>query len=240
MHQWSVRHETDVAIDYLRNTSGQRDPEAPFCLVVSHNPPHMPFNRVPAEVPAAVLDAGSGAAPEPRQRLAAAAGCAGGPKRWRAISPPSPASTSSSAALLACLDEQGLADDTIVIFSADHGEMMGSHGRIGKGVWYEESLRIPFLLRWPGRIAPRQDDLLMGGADVHPTLLGLAGLAEAIPPQVQGTDYAPLVRGAADAPAHLGVLPAARQRPIPSWAAAASGRIGTPSCGSANPMPPSN
>ena len=97
--------------------------------------------------------------------------------------------------LLGCLEEQGLADDTIVIFSADHGEMMGSHGRIGKDVWYEEAVRIPFLLRWPGRVAPGRDDLLLGGADVYPTLLGLTGLAGAIPPQVQGTNYAPLLRG---------------------------------------------
>lgn len=196
VHRWSVRHETDVAIDYLRNTSGQRDPEAPFCLVVSHNPPHMPFNRVPAEYrraystlgPERLLNRGNVSL---QQQGAQAAEAVEG--YFAAVT----GIDEQFGRLLACLEEQGLADDTIVIFSADHGEMMGSHGRIGKGVWYEESLRIPFLLRWPGRIEPRQDDLLMGGADVHPTLLGLAGLADAIPPQVQGTDYAPLLRGAA-------------------------------------------
>ena len=194
--EWSVKHETDVAIDYLRNTAGQRDPEAPFCLVVSHNPPHMPFNRVPA----AYRLPYSGMGPERllnrgnvllyRQGAQAAEAVEG---YFAAIT----GIDEQFGRLLACLEEQGLADDTIVIFTADHGEMMGSHGRIGKGVWYEESVRIPFLLRWPGRIEPGQDDLLMGGADVHPTLLGVAGLSDAIPPQVQGTDYATLLRGAA-------------------------------------------
>ena len=196
MHEWSVRHETDVAIDYLRNSAGQRDPEAPFCLVVSHNPPHMPFNRVPAQYrraystlgPERLLNRDNVRMQGPG--LSAAESVEG---YFAAIT----GIDEQFGRLLACLEEQGLADDTIVIFTADHGEMMGSHGRIGKGVWYEESVRIPFLLRWPGRIEPGQDDLLMSGADVHPTLLGLAGLADAISPQVQGTDYALLLRGAA-------------------------------------------
>ena len=196
VHEWSVQHETDVAIDYLRNSAGQRDPEAPFCLVVSHNPPHMPFNRVPAEYRRAYSTLGPerllnrGNVSLHRQGALAAEAVEG---YFAAIT----GIDEQFGRLLACLEEQGLADDTIVIFTADHGEMMGSHGRIGKGVWYEESVRIPFLLRWPGRIEPGQDDLLMSGADVHPTLLGLAGLADAISPQVQGTDYAPLFRGAA-------------------------------------------
>ena len=192
--EWSVRHETDVALDYLRNTSGQRDPAAPFCLVVSHNPPHMPFNRVPAEYrrpysclgPERLLNRAN-VRPEGRG-LAAADSVEG---YFAAIT----GIDEQFGRLLGCLEEQGLADDTIVIFSADHGEMMGSHGRIGKDVWYEEAVRIPFLLRWPGRVAPGRDDLLLGGADVYPTLLGLTGLAGAIPPQVQGTNYAPLLRG---------------------------------------------
>jgi len=194
VHQWSVRHETDVAIDYLRNTAGQRDPEAPFCLVVSHNPPHMPFNRVPAEYRRAYSTLG----PERLLNRGNVSLQGQGAQAAEAVEGYFAAVTGIDeqfGRLLACLEEQGLADDTIVVFSADHGEMMGSHGRIGKGVWCEESLRIPFLLRWPGRVEPRHDNLLMGGADIHPTLLGLAGLAEAIPPQVQGTDYAPLLRG---------------------------------------------
>ncbi|MGH7143064.1 MAG: sulfatase-like hydrolase/transferase, partial [Planctomycetota bacterium] len=47
-HLWSVEHETNVAVDYIRNSAGcRRDETKPFCLVISHNPPHMPFAEVP-------------------------------------------------------------------------------------------------------------------------------------------------------------------------------------------------
>ena len=191
IQEWSVRHETDIAVDYLRNTAGQRDPAAPFCLVVSHNPPHMPFNRVPAEYRQPYSCRG----PERLLNRANARGHSLGADNVEGYFAAISGIDDQFGRLLSCLDEEGLADHTMVIFTSDHGEMMGSHGRIGKGVWYEEAVRIPFLLRWPGQIQPGQDDLLMGGTDIYPTLLGLTGLAEAIPPPVQGTNYAPLLRG---------------------------------------------
>ena len=45
MDDWSVRHEADVAVEYIRNTGGRyRRADRPFCLMVAHNPPHMPFD----------------------------------------------------------------------------------------------------------------------------------------------------------------------------------------------------
>jgi arylsulfatase A-like enzyme len=99
--------------------------------------------------------------------------------------------------ILATLEELGLADDTIVVVTSDHGEMMGSHGLMGKDVWYDESLLVPFIIRWPGRIAPGTDDLLLNSPDVMPTLLGLAGLAEMIPGAVEGADYSAAFTGGA-------------------------------------------
>ena len=54
--------------------------------------------------------------------------------------------------MLATLDATGLADDTVVIFSSDHGDYLGSHGRVQKGDLHEESIRIPLLLRWPAAL----------------------------------------------------------------------------------------
>jgi len=53
------------------------------------------------------------------------------------------------------LDELGLADNTLVIFTSDHGEMLGAHGMREKNVFYEESVHVPLLIRFPGRIKPR-------------------------------------------------------------------------------------
>jgi arylsulfatase A-like enzyme len=89
--------------------------------------------------------------------------------------------------LLRALDECRIADDTIVIFTADHGDMLGSHGLEGKGVPYEESARIPLLLRYPRMLKGGQvNDMLVSNVDFMPTLLSFAGVP--IPPGVQGVD----------------------------------------------------
>lgn len=90
--------------------------------------------------------------------------------------------------VLKCLAEEGLAENTIVVYSSDHGDMMGSHNLISKCAPYEESVGIPFVVRWPSKIrAGASSDLLMAGVDVAPTLLGLCG-AE-IPSGMEGYDF---------------------------------------------------
>ncbi|MCF7956602.1 MAG: sulfatase-like hydrolase/transferase [Phycisphaerae bacterium] len=72
------------------------------------------------------------------------------------------------------LEKSGLLDDTIVVFTADHGDLRGEHGRHDKGVPYEGSARIPFIMRWPAKIKAstvvRQS---LGCVDFMPTILGL-------------------------------------------------------------------
>jgi arylsulfatase A-like enzyme len=95
------------------------------------------------------------------------------------------------------LDRRGLADDTIFVFTSDHGEMMGSHGRMNKMVPYYEATRIPLIVRWPGRIpaGARSDDLFTP-MDHLPTLLSLAG--GSIPGATDGRDMAPVLLGGSD------------------------------------------
>jgi len=187
--QWSPEHETDVAINFLRNEGGgYRAPDQPFALVWSPNPPHNPHHVVPEAYRAMYRD-------QPTDQLlnrpnvnldtdhgklardSAAdyfAACTGIDQQF--------------GRLLAEIDALGLAEETIVIFTSDHGEMLGSHGRMHKSVWYDESMLVPFLMRAPGRATARWDDLLLSTPDLCPTLLGLAGLGEHIPDAVQGAD----------------------------------------------------
>lgn len=80
--------------------------------------------------------------------------------------------------ILDTLDDLGIADNTVVLFVSDHGEMLGDHGMGQKFTPYEHSVRIPFLLRWPGRTeAGRECDDLVSLLDVYPTLLTELGLA---------------------------------------------------------------
>lgn len=89
--------------------------------------------------------------------------------------------------LLDAVDKAGLGTDTIVVFTSDHGEMFGAQGRRAKNIFYEEAARIPFLIRWPGRIpAGLVCDACLSTVDIMPTMLSLMSLN--IPQDVEGTD----------------------------------------------------
>jgi arylsulfatase A-like enzyme len=96
--------------------------------------------------------------------------------------------------LLDVLDELGLADDTVVVFASDNGFYDGEHGLLDKRSVYDESLRIPMLVRYP-RAVPKgkvADELVLN-IDLAPTFLDLAGAP--IPPEMQGRSWKPLFKG---------------------------------------------
>jgi arylsulfatase A-like enzyme len=96
--------------------------------------------------------------------------------------------------LLAFLDASGLAARTIVIYTSDQGFFLGDHGLFDKRFMYEESLRMPFLVRWPGVTAPgTRSDAIALNVDFAPTFLDAAGLA--VPAAMQGRSLLPLLRG---------------------------------------------
>lgn len=91
------------------------------------------------------------------------------------------------------LERTGQAENTIVILTADHGDQMLDHGLSGKNVFFEDSVRIPLLVSWPGRIRPGVYSDLVETVDVLPSILELCGLT--VPDHVQGRSFAPLVAG---------------------------------------------
>jgi arylsulfatase A-like enzyme len=96
--------------------------------------------------------------------------------------------------LLAHLDRTGLARNTIVIYTSDQGFFLGDHGMYDKRFMYEESLRMPFLVRWPAGIrAGTRVDAMGLNVDFAPTFLAAAGLS--IPADMQGLSLLPLMRG---------------------------------------------
>lgn len=98
--------------------------------------------------------------------------------------------------LMASLKVNGLDENTLVLFTSDHGDNLGSHQSFNKGQLTDESIRVPFLLRWPGALAPRVlGTQVIALVDAMPTLLGLLGLP--VQPSVQGQDLSAAVRGAA-------------------------------------------
>lgn len=100
--------------------------------------------------------------------------------------------------LMATLRETGLDQNTIVLFTSDHGDMLGSHGMRAKQKPFEESVRVPFLIRFPERrgISPRTLEAPINSEDMMPTLLGLCGMA--IPKSVEGLDFSGYIHGKKD------------------------------------------
>jgi arylsulfatase A-like enzyme len=70
---------------------------------------------------------------------------------------------------------RGSWDNTLVIFTADHGEMMGAHGYLTKGRFYEESVRVPLFVRWPGHIETGRSKAPVQMMDVYPTIVEAVG-----------------------------------------------------------------
>ena len=92
------------------------------------------------------------------------------------------------------LDETGLADNTVVIYSSDQGFYLGDHGWFDKRFMYEESYRMPFMVRWPGVVKPGAENTdLTSNIDFAETFLDIAG-ADA-PDDMQGASLVPLMKG---------------------------------------------
>ncbi|NBD35151.1 MAG: sulfatase-like hydrolase/transferase [Chloroflexi bacterium] len=98
--------------------------------------------------------------------------------------------------LLDALRDAGLDENTLVVFTTDHGDMVGSHGIIAKTAFYEESVRTQLLMRYPDHIAPSTVDSksIVGSIDLMPTLLDFCGIEA--PAELDGQSFKALCCGA--------------------------------------------
>ncbi|MEL6311201.1 MAG: sulfatase-like hydrolase/transferase [Pseudomonadota bacterium] len=103
--------------------------------------------------------------------------------------------------ILSGVESAGLLEDTLIVYFSDHGDLMGSHGRNGKSRPEEESIRIPWLMRYPVTLPQGAvHEGLISLVDLMPTLLGLLGFD--IPNSVQGIDRSPALCGTANLPVY--------------------------------------
>lgn len=194
-HEWSPIHEAGKVISYLKNEGNVRDPKKPFFIMVGMNPPHAPYQSLDdcmeedynlyKDIPIDSL------------LVRPNADCA---MKKAASTPYYFASVTgvdrAFGQILEALKELELDQNTIVVFTSDHGETMCSQGiNDPKNTPYAESMNVPFLIRYPKHIQPRVDDLILSSADIMPTLLGLSGLAKAIPAEVQGRNFSSIFLG---------------------------------------------
>ena len=100
--------------------------------------------------------------------------------------------------ILDSLDELGIADNTIVVFTTDHGHFLGQHGLFYKGAFhYEDLLRLPFIVKMPGQQGKRTSEAIQSLVDLAPTFLDAAG--QEIPGRMTGVSQLDVWNGASEA-----------------------------------------
>jgi arylsulfatase A-like enzyme len=172
--------QTDDACRFIENRAKSQNP---FFLFLSLGPPHFPYATAPEKYKAMFEKQSLTLRPNvPQDKRAEADGILRGYYAHMA------ALDDCFAKLLATLEKQQIAEDTIVVFTSDHGDMMLSQGLTTKLYPWDESVRIPFLLRYPRRFGRtgRRLNTPLNMPDMMPTLLTLANLK--VPDGVQGVD----------------------------------------------------
>ncbi len=179
--------QTREAQEYIRRHAGK----SPFVLFMSWGPPHAPYQTAPDKyrrmfpdpdkialrpnVPKSLRKKAQQELAGYYAHIAALDGCI--------------------ADIVETIEESGIEDNTILVFTADHGDMLRSRGMAKKQKPWEESVRVPFLIRYPAAHGNqgREIDMPINTPDIMPTLLGLSGIS--IPESVEGKDFSGVIRG---------------------------------------------
>ncbi len=180
--------QTDLALEFLHQNQAK-----PFALFLSWGPPHDPYPMVPDEFRTLYdnVEPRANTIEDAPNQLARGLECRETLKNYyAAIS----ALDFQMGRLLAFLDESGLAENTIVVFTSDHGDMLWSHGQMKKQLPYDEAINVPFVIRWPQQIrAGYESKTLLSISDFTPSLLGLMNVDSDAP--FDGTDLSFALRG---------------------------------------------
>lgn len=211
---WAPTYETELGIEFIEK---QRQGNQPFCLVLSYNPPHTGGGpgfedryQPGKKGPDGKHKMGYGyAGPAEYEALYNGIDYERNPIRGnvktirRSKDSSTPAVPGYFGAITAIdndfgklinyLETHNLLENTIIVFTSDHGESMGSQGLMTKGTWFEESLGVPCIIGWKGTVSPKREKTVFNSISLMPTLLGLSGLP--VPEQVDGIDYSPLLLG---------------------------------------------
>lgn len=184
----NIRHEfdkfesvgqTDLAIDFIKRG---KEKEKPWALTLSWGPPHAPFNAVPKEY----LDLYDPAklelppnVPEDRRSMLAL-------DKWlnedelrswlRGYYAFITLLDDQFKRLLDSLEETGQLENTIIVYTSDHGDMLGSQAMNKKQLPYNESVKVPLMVRWAGHTVPVESNELISLTDLPVSLVGLMGL----------------------------------------------------------------
>ena len=184
---YDAYYQTLDAVDYIKNNASG---EKPFLLVLSWGPPHAPYHTAPDEYREKYSDKDIQLIPNvPAEYYDQAQ------KDIKGYYAHINALDDYLEMLLKVTEEKDIDKNTIFVFTSDHGDMLYSHGQIKKQQPYDESILVPFLLKYPGLNEKSKGviDVPVNTQDILPTLLGLAGIE--IPETVEGKDFTQIIKG---------------------------------------------
>lgn len=194
-HGYNATLMTDQAVKFLQDRKA--DSSKPWLMMVSWNPPHPPYGDAPVEEMKRYNPETLALRPNVKLKNhgnGALGSAAGLRKAQHGYYSHITAVDKEFGRLLRVLEETGQADNTIVIYTSDHGDMMGSHGYGGKRLPFEESCRVPFMVRYPHvTLQGLETDVLFSTVDIYPTVCGLAGIP--VPDTCMGKDLSAAMRG---------------------------------------------
>ena len=186
--------QTDLAIEFIKN---HKDDKKPFYLTLSYGTPHDPWEK--DNVPKMYYDMFKNKTLGPSKNYSDSLDPYGDSwsnehktqkmiAEWMRVYYAMTTNLDwNFGRLISSIKDAGIIDNTIIIFTSDHGEMFGSHGRMKKNIFYEESIRVPFLIQWRDKLSSGHKlDTLLSTVDIMPTILGLVDVE--IPKEVEGTD----------------------------------------------------
>lgn len=179
--------QTKSAIAYITEKSRS---DKPFLLMLSWGPPHSPYQTAPEKYRQMYSPSDIEIRPNVPDKLREKArkDIAGYYAHITALD-------DCMKEILASVEKSGIEENTIFVFTSDHGDMLYSHGNVKKQQPWDESLKIPFLLRFPKKLGAgkKRIEMPINTPDIMPTLLGLSGIE--IPNTVEGTDYSKVILG---------------------------------------------
>ncbi|MEI6535693.1 MAG: sulfatase [Verrucomicrobiaceae bacterium] len=187
--EYDAQAQTNDLCDYIH---AHRQADKPFLMFLAWGPPHDPLTTAPAKYRALYkpenmklrANVPAGMEQQAREDLAGYyAHCS--------------ALDDCMGQIMQALQDTGLAEDTILMFTADHGDMLRSQGMVRKQKPWDESVRVPMMIRWPkGGINAARITAPINTEDIMPTLLSLSG--NSIPPSVEGLNYSDHLHGGSD------------------------------------------
>jgi arylsulfatase A-like enzyme len=193
------------------------DGENPFCLVLSWGPPHAPYHTAPKHYRDLYentdVQLRSNVPEEIKEETMA---------RLRGYYAHCSALDSYVGQLQEAIRRCHMEDHTIFVFTSDHGDLIGSHGQMKKQRIYEESAKVPFIIKYPALLGKDgiKSDFLINTLDILPTLLGMSGLD--IPDGLDGEDISGIILGKREDEREAALVSCVQ--PFGQWTRARGGR----------------